>query len=96
MWGGKCMPDADTLASGPCPPSPRGGRERQAMLLGVDLDKTRRTISTERQLHGPDNCKSEKIGIKFRRDNCAKIFNPKTQTISPIETNRTILFWLCG
>ena len=76
-------------------PLPRAlveGRGRQAMLLGVDLDETRRTISIERQLHGPDNCKSEKIGIKFHRDNPCKISNPETGTISPIETNRTILF----
>ena len=75
--------------------SPRAlgeGRGRQVMLLEVDLDETRRTISIERQLHGPDNCESEKIGIKFRRDNPRKISNPETQTISPIETNLTILF----
>ena len=66
------------------------------MLLGVDVDETKRTISIERQSHGPDNCKSEKIGIKFRRDNPCKISNPETGIISPIETNRAILFWLRG
>ena len=76
------MPDADTLASGPRP-EPSGGR--QVMLLGVDLDETRRTISIERQSHGPDNCRSEKIGIKFRGGNPCKISNPETGIIPPIE-----------
>ena len=58
---------------------------RRAILLGVDLDETNQTISIERQLHGLDNCKSEKIGIKFRRDNLRKISNPETGIIPPIE-----------
>ena len=62
------------------------------MLLRVYFGETNRTISIEGQLHGPDNCKSEKIGIKFRGDNCTKIFNPKTQAISPIETTAQFYF----